>query len=96
MSDLERPTSQLLSLEQPFKVVSDFEPTGDQPKAIEELLEGEINLLVANGAMRSVGLDELCDGHHFIFLYFAERQMVQIHQNIVFFRKCDKLVLIFF
>jgi excinuclease ABC subunit B len=40
MSDLERPTSQLLSLEQPFKVVSDFEPTGDQPKAIEELLEG--------------------------------------------------------
>ncbi|NQV72567.1 excinuclease ABC subunit UvrB [bacterium] len=32
--------SQLLSLEQPFKVVSDFEPTGDQPKAIEELLEG--------------------------------------------------------
>ena len=40
MSDLERPTSQLLSLEQPFKVVSYLEPTGDQPKAIEELLEG--------------------------------------------------------
>jgi len=37
---LETSISQLLSLEQPFKVVSDFEPTGDQPKAIEELLEG--------------------------------------------------------
>ena len=26
----------------PFKVVSDFEPAGDQPKAIEQLSEGVI------------------------------------------------------
>ena len=32
--------SELLRVEQPFQVVSEFEPTGDQPKAINELLEG--------------------------------------------------------
>ena len=34
------PHSQLLSTEQPFQVVSEFQPTGDQPRAIQELLEG--------------------------------------------------------
>ena len=32
--------SELLRVEQPFQVVSEFEPTGDQPKAINELLDG--------------------------------------------------------
>ena len=32
--------SELLKTEQPFQVVSEFEPTGDQPQAIKELLEG--------------------------------------------------------
>ena len=32
--------SELLQAEQPFEVVSEFQPTGDQPKAIKELLEG--------------------------------------------------------
>ena len=36
----ERRTSELLKAEQPFDVVSEFEPTGDQPQAIKELLEG--------------------------------------------------------
>lgn len=34
------PVSQLLSSEQPYKVVAEFEPTGDQPTAIAELLQG--------------------------------------------------------
>ncbi len=32
--------SELLRVEQPFQVVSEFEPTGDQPRAINELLDG--------------------------------------------------------
>lgn len=32
--------SKLLSAEQPFRVVAEFEPTGDQPRAIAELIEG--------------------------------------------------------
>lgn len=35
-----QPVSQLLSSEQPYQVIAEFEPTGDQPKAIAELLEG--------------------------------------------------------
>jgi len=32
--------SELLKTERPFEVVSEFEPTGDQPAAIKEMLEG--------------------------------------------------------
>ena len=32
--------SELLKAEQPFQVVSEFDPTGDQPQAIKELIEG--------------------------------------------------------
>ena len=36
----EQRVSELLKSEQPFEVISEFEPTGDQPQAIKELLEG--------------------------------------------------------
>jgi excinuclease ABC subunit B len=54
-----RPTSDLVRVDTPFKVVSDFEPSGDQPAAIEELerriREGErdVVLLGATGTGKS-------------------------------------------
>jgi excinuclease ABC B subunit len=58
----------------PFEIVSEFKPTGDQPRAIEELVEGierghrHQTLLGATGTGKSLGYDdpvfivEECDG----------------------------------
>ena len=55
----ERPSTNIARTENPFKVVSDFEPSGDQPAAIDELARrvtaGEQNtvLLGATGTGKS-------------------------------------------
>ena len=54
-----RPKSDIARTERPFKVVSDFEPSGDQPAAIAELTkrieagEQDLVLLGATGTGKS-------------------------------------------
>ena len=40
LADLAASTSSISAVDAPFRVVSDFEPSGDQPKAIEQLARG--------------------------------------------------------